>query len=245
MTMTVHIYKLRQLKWTWFGVNLPSGCWDPVSARFQECLLRPWARPCSPNGQMTMTVHIYKLRRFKWTWFGVTLPNGCWDPVSARFQECLLRPWTRPCGPNGQMTIIVPIYKPRRFKLTWFGVNLPSGCWILASARSQETLLCPWARPCSPNGQMTMTVHIYSPRQFQRTLFEVNRPSGCGVTVSASSGTDGRTDGRKDGRRLFYSPPCFPSERRGTTITSIGGDLSRGQAQSRLNVEFDIEGQGQ
>ena len=39
-----------KLEWT-----SPSGCWVAASARFQECLLHPWAHPCGPDGQMAMT----------------------------------------------------------------------------------------------------------------------------------------------------------------------------------------------
>ena len=95
------------------------------------------------------------------------------------------------------------------FQTPW---NSPSGCWVAVSPRFQEWLLHPWARPFGPNGQINM-MHIYRARQFQRTLFGVNRPSCCGVTASAKSG---RTDGRKDGWRLFCSPLYFPSERWGT-----------------------------
>ena len=96
-------------------------------------------------------------------------------------------------------------------------MNPLSGCWVPASARLQECLLRLWAHPYGPDGQMTITLHIYRSRQFQRTLFGVNQPSGCWVTDSARSGQmDGWTDGQKDGRRLFYSPPYFPSERQGT-----------------------------
>ena len=35
LNMTLHIYRPRQqFQWTWFGVNLPSGCWVMVSAKF-------------------------------------------------------------------------------------------------------------------------------------------------------------------------------------------------------------------
>ena len=48
----------------------------------------------------------------------------------------------------------------------------------------QKPILHPRAHPYGTHGQMTMTLHIYRPRQFQWTWFGVNRPSGCWVPVS-------------------------------------------------------------
>ena len=78
MTMTLQIYKPRQFKWTWFGVNRPCGCGVPASIRFQEPLSGPWACSLSPHGQMTMMLHIYGPRQSQWTWFGVNRSPGCW-----------------------------------------------------------------------------------------------------------------------------------------------------------------------
>ena len=153
--------------------------------RFQECLLCPWG----PDWQMTRMLHIYRPRRFQRTWFGVNRPSGCWVPASAKFQETLSCPWA--C-PYGQMTKMLHIYRPRQFQWTLariFGVNRPSGCWVPASAKFQETLSCPWA---CPYGQMTKMLHIYRPRQFQWTWFGVNWPSGYWVMASAKFGPDGR-----------------------------------------------------
>ena len=66
--------------------------------KFQEHLLFPW----SPNGQMIMMLQAYRPRWFQRTWFGVNQPIGCWVPSSsARFQEPLLCPWTRPLCLHG------------------------------------------------------------------------------------------------------------------------------------------------
>ena len=46
------------------------------------------------------------------------------------------------------------------------GVNQPSGCWVMASARFQEPLSHPWACSLCPHGQMTKMLHIYKPKQF-------------------------------------------------------------------------------
>ena len=48
------------------------------------------------------------------------------------------------------MTKMLHVCKPRRFQRTWIGVNRPSGCWVPASARFQEPLSHPWARPIMP-----------------------------------------------------------------------------------------------
>ena len=61
--------------------------------------------------------------------------------------------------------------------------------WLLSSSicKVPRVLIMPMGMP--------MMLHIYRSRQFQRTLFGVNRPSGCGVTVSARSGW---MDGQKE-----------------------------------------------
>ena len=106
MTMTLHIYRLRWFQWTWFQVNRPSGCWVTASTIFLEPLSGKWACPLCPHGQMTMTLHICRLRRFQWTWFfGVNRPSGCWVPASARFQEALSRPRALPQWNYGASTV--------------------------------------------------------------------------------------------------------------------------------------------
>ena len=77
------------------------------------------------HGQMTMTLHIYMPRWFKWTWFRVNPPGGCWVVPPASFWELLSCPRACPWGPDGQNTMMLCIYRPRLFKLTWFGVNPP------------------------------------------------------------------------------------------------------------------------
>ena len=69
MTMMLHMCRPRWFQKTRFGVNQPSGCGVPASTRFQEPLSCPWACPSCPHGQMTMALHIYRLRWFLWTWF--------------------------------------------------------------------------------------------------------------------------------------------------------------------------------
>ena len=104
-------------------------------AEINFLMLCLWACPCDPDGQMTMTLHVYRPRRFQWNWFTINPLNGCWIPASASFQESLLHLWACPCGPDGQMTMMLHICRPRWFQWTWFGVNQPSGCWIAASIK--------------------------------------------------------------------------------------------------------------
>ena len=151
---------------------------------------------------MTIKLHTCRPRQFQWIWSWVNRPSGCEVPASAR--SC-------PLCPHGQMTLTLHAYRPRQFQWTRFGVNRPSGCWVLAWSRFQRPLLCPWACPLCPDGQMTMILHIYRPRRFQWTWFGVNRPSGCCVIAFASFGrTNGRMDGwtneRTNGWRAFHSP---------------------------------------
>ena len=145
--------------------------------------------------------------------------SGCWVPVSARFQEPSSWSWAHPLCPHGQMTMTLHIYRPRQFQWTWFGVNQPSVCWVLVSARFQEPLLlCPWACPLCPHGQITMTLHIYRPRQLR--WVGVNRSSGYWVMASAKFGPENRRmERRMDGQRKREHSivPFFPPERMGTT----------------------------
>ena len=83
------------------------------------------------------------------------------------------------------MIKMLHVCRPRRFQRTWFGVNRLSGCGVKVSARFQEPSLRPWVCPLCPHGQITITLHIYRPRRFQRTWFGVNRLSGYKVTASA------------------------------------------------------------
>ena len=175
MTMALHIYRPRRFQWTWFGVKWPSGCWVLVSKyTYYACgpaQMGKWPWRCISTGKMVP--------------MNQSESGGCWDLASARFQEPLLYPWACPYGPDGQMTTTLHIYMPEWFQGTWFGVNQPSGCWVLASARFQELLICQRAHPCGPNGQMTMTLHIYRQDDSHWTWFGLNQPSGCQVTASA------------------------------------------------------------
>ena len=102
MTMTSHIYKTRGFKLAWFRVNRSSGCWFPVSTRFQELLSCPWVHPLCPHRQMTIMLHTYMPRRLQWTCFGVNWDSGCRVSVSARFQGPLACQRACPLCPTGK-----------------------------------------------------------------------------------------------------------------------------------------------
>ena len=119
MTQMLHIYGPKQFQRTRFGVNRSSGRGVSKSARYQEPFSRPWTCPLCPHVQMTLTLHIYRLRWFQWTWFHINRPSSCWVPTSARFQEPLSRKWACPLCPHGQMTMTLHIYGLRRFQWAW------------------------------------------------------------------------------------------------------------------------------
>ena len=125
---------------------------------------------------MTKTLHICRPREFQWTRFGMNRPSSCCVLASARFQVCSLHLWARPCGPIGQMTMILHMHRPGCCQWTWLGVNRPSYCWVMASIRFQEHSWCLWEHACGPDWQMAMMLHIYRPRWLQWTWFRVNQP---------------------------------------------------------------------
>ena len=95
----------------------PSGCWVPASAKSEEFLLRPRARPYGPMGKLPKCCTSTGQDKFQWSSNGVNQPSGYWVIASVRV---LLRPWACPCGSNGQMTMTLHIYRPTRFPWTWF-----------------------------------------------------------------------------------------------------------------------------
>ena len=83
-------------------------------------------------------------------------------------------------------------YRSRQVHKTLNGVNPSSGFRDMRSAKSGPNLyqiwqvFGPWASPFGANGQMTMTVHNYRPRQFYRTSNGENPSSGYRDMGSAS-----------------------------------------------------------
>ena len=83
-------------------------------------------------------------------------------------------------------------YRSRQVHETLNGVNPSSGFRDMRSAKSGSNLwqiwqvFGPWASPYGANGQMSMTVHNYRPRQFHRTSNRENPSSGYRDMGSAS-----------------------------------------------------------
>ena len=75
-------------------------------------------------------------------------------------------------------------YRSRQIHETLNGVNPSSSFRDMRSSKSEPNLcqiwrvFGPWASPYGPNGQMTMTVHNYRPRQFHRTSNGENPSKG-------------------------------------------------------------------
>ena len=129
--------------------------------------------------------------------------------------------WANPCGANGQITMTVHNYRSRQVHETLNGVNPSSGFRDMRSAKSGPNLwqilqvFGPWASPYGANGQMSMTVHNYRPRQFHRTSNGENPSSGYRDMGSASLAA----------ARPTARPPVRPPARTVTTIPLQPGGL--------------------
>ena len=119
MTMALDLYKLIQLPWTWLGANPHSGCWDHAFAIFQALFSRRCMGmsilPRRTNGQnveplQSQTVPINSTGSELAQWL---LNSGVYKIPGA-----LIIPITRPPGPVGQMTMVLPIYRPIRLQWT-------------------------------------------------------------------------------------------------------------------------------
>ena len=83
-------------------------------------------------------------------------------------------------------------YRSRQVHETLNGVNPSNGFRDMRSAKSGPNscqiwqVFGPWASPYGANGQMTMTVHNYRPRQFHRTSNGENPSRGYRDMGSAS-----------------------------------------------------------
>ena len=108
-------------------------------------------------------------------------------------------------------------YRSRQVHETLNGVNPSSGFRDMRSAKSGPKLLQiwqvfgPWASPYGANGQMSMTVHNYRPRQFHRTSNGENPSCGYRDMGSASLAA--------------ARPPARPPARTVTTIPLQPGGL--------------------
>ena len=116
-------------------------------------------------------------------------------------------------------------YRCRQVHETLNGVNPSSGFRDMRSAKSGSNLwqiwqvFGPWASPYGANGQMSMTVHNYRPRQFHRTSNGENPSSGYRDMGSASLAA-ARPTARPPVRR-----PARPAARTVTTIPLQPGGL--------------------
>ena len=144
---------------------------------------------------MTMMLHNYRARQFHRTSNGTDPSRGFRDmgsaksgPSAAWFDKFLAHGQAH----MGQITMTVHNYRSRQVHETLNGVNPSSGFRDMRSAKSGPNLcqiwqiFGPWASPYGANGQMTMTVHNYRPRQFHRTSNGENPSSGYRDMGSAS-----------------------------------------------------------
>ena len=123
------------------------------------------------------------------------------------------------------------------------GVNPSSGFRGIRSAKSGPNLwqnwqvFGPWASPYGANGQMTMTVHNYRPRQFHRTsnLTSVKRLQRYGFRKSGS---------RPPGpwRQYPSSPEGWGVKSQWSVLLafSVGNPLVTGEFFSQWTINKDI-----
>ena len=146
---------------------------------------------------MTLMLHNYRSRQFHRTSNGINPSSGSKDmgsaksgPSAAWFDNFWLM--GKPMWGNGQITMTVHNYRSRQVHETLNGVNPSSGFRDMRSAKSGSNLwqiwqvFGSWASPYGANGQMSMTVHNYRPRQFHRTSNRENPSSGYRDMGSAS-----------------------------------------------------------
>ena len=73
----LHIYMMRRIQWTWFGVILSSSfcCMPFTKSKMPKktAISCPWASWNLPDGQLRCPLHIYMLSRIQRTGFGVIL----------------------------------------------------------------------------------------------------------------------------------------------------------------------------
>ena len=55
--------------------------------KYPRALITTWARPCGPDGQITITLHIYRQIRFQWNRLEVD-PSSDWRPKKSRRPYC-------------------------------------------------------------------------------------------------------------------------------------------------------------
>ena len=93
---------------------------------------------------------------------------------AAWFDKLLASPY----GANGQITMTMHNYRPKQLHEILNGVNFKWGKSIAKTGpnlRQIWQLFGPWASPYGANGQRTMAVHNYRPRQFHRTSGKIRQ----------------------------------------------------------------------
>ena len=174
---------------------------------------------------MTLMLHNYRSRQFHRTSNGINRSSGSKDMGSAKsgpsaaWLDKFLADGQTHNGANGQITMTVHNYRSRQVHETLNGVN-PSRCFRdMRSAKSGPNLwqiwqvFGPWASPYGANGQMSMTVHNYRPRQFHRTSNGENPASGyrdMGSASLAAARPTARQSARPD--RDDNTPPARRAE---------------------------------
>ena len=136
-------------------------------------------------------------------------------------------------------------YRSRQVHETLNGVNPSSGFRDMRSAKSGSNLwqiwqvFGPWASPYGANGQMSMTVHNYRPRQFYRTSNGENPSSGyrdMGSASLAAARPTARPPASPPAR-----PPARPAARTVTTIPLQPGGLRGKNWICGCNNHFSLE----
>ena len=172
---------------------------------------------------MTMMLHNHRSRQSHTTLNGINPSSGFRDmdsaksgPSAAWFDKFLAHGQAH----MGQITMTVHNYKSRQVHETLNGLNPSNNFRDMNSAKSGPNLwqiwqfFGPWASPYGANGQMTMTVHNYGPRQFHRTL------NGETSSVYRDMGSTSLAAARPAAR-----PPTRPPARTVTTIPLQPGGL--------------------
>ena len=174
------------------GCNILSIPSIPEIQHFQNLTLK-----MQGQGQMTMMLHNYRSRQFHRTRNGINPSSGFRDMGSTRPTQVLPHltsfwPRGKPIWGKWANNYDVAQHRSRQVHETLNGVNPSSSFRDMRSAKSGPNLwqiwkvFGPWASPYGANGHMTMTVHTYRPRQFQRTLNGENPSSGYRDMGSAS-----------------------------------------------------------
>ena len=187
MTMMLHNNRSRKFNRASNGGNASSGfqSYGFYKVWSQWCLIwhvfGPRASPYEANGRMTMTLHNYTSRKVHETWNAVNPSRNFKDMRLAKCGQNLWQirqvfgPWESPYGANWPMTMTLHNYTSRQVHETLNGVNPSRNFRDMRSAKSRPNLwqiwqvFGPWESPYRANGQMTMAVHNYRPRQFDRT----------------------------------------------------------------------------